>query len=60
MELYEIVKIDILDHSQSCYIGKTTVITATMDKAMAEQMLSIYKQNCGTREGYEIRTIKGE
>lgn len=60
MELYEIVRIDILERCASGYIGKDIVITATMDKTMAEQMLLIYKQNCGTREDYKIRTVSAK
>ena len=58
MELYEIVKQDIIERFPNDYTSKTSVITATMDKDMAEQMLSIYKQNCGINESYAIRTVR--
>ena len=56
MELYEIV------HWKS-YLGRsdygqTSVITATMDKDMAEKMLEIYRYNQSTDESYEIRTVR--
>ena len=60
MVIYEIVKEDILEKYHSGYLCNTSVITATMDKATAEQMIAIYNQNCGDREKYSIRTIKGE
>lgn len=59
MELYEIVKTEIVEwHNKNCYTGKSSVITATMDKVVAERMLSIYKQNCGDNESYDIRTVR--
>ena len=62
MELYEIIKTEIRERYPNGYIGQPSVITATMDKTMAEQMLAIYKQNCSANEEYEIRTVyrKGE
>lgn len=58
MELYEIVKTDIMERYPNGYSGKPSVITATMDKDMADQMLSIYRQNCGQNEAYDIRIVR--
>ena len=58
MELYEIIKTEIQLRYSDSRIGQSSVITATMDKTMAEQMLAIYKYNCGENEEYEIRTVK--
>lgn len=59
MELYEIVKTEIREwYNENCYTSKPSIITATMDKDMAEQMLSIYRQNCGVNEAYDIRTVR--
>ena len=58
MELYEIVKIDIEQRGDNYYMGKTSVITSTTDKEMAECMLSIYKQNCNMDEAYNIRIVR--
>ena len=60
MEIYEIVKTEIFERELYGYLGHSFVITATTDKAMAEQMIAIYQQNCGDREKYNIRIIKGE
>lgn len=57
MELYEIVKNDITDAYKGGRVGKSTIITATTDKQMAEQMLEIYKQYETIIEKYEIRTL---
>jgi hypothetical protein len=57
MRLYEIVKTEILERFEIGYNGRTTVITATTDKVMADQMLAIYRSNCGENEVYNIRTI---
>lgn len=57
MQLYEIVKTAILERFEIGYNGRTTVITATTDKVMADQMLAIYRSNCGENEVYNIRTI---
>lgn len=57
MELYEIIKTKIIERYENSYLGQPSVVTATMDKAMAEQMLAIYKHNCGENEEYEIRTV---
>lgn len=58
MEIYEIVRTEILErHGNGWYTGRPSVITATMDKYMAERMLDIYKQNQSENESYEIRTI---
>lgn len=58
MELYEIVKTDIIERFPNGYSSRPSVITATMDKDMAEQMLSIYRHNCGDNESYDIRIIQ--
>ena len=59
MELYEIVRWEIFEyHSRTCYTGRTSVVTATMDKEMAEKMLEIYKYNQSDNEAYEIRTVR--
>lgn len=58
MELYEIVKTEIIERHSGYYDGKTSVITATMDKDLAEQMLSIYKSNQSSNESYSIRTLR--
>lgn len=58
MELYEIVKTDIMENYSNGYLGKSSVITATMDKDMADTMLSIYRQNCGYNEAYDIRIVR--
>jgi hypothetical protein len=59
MELYEIVRTEIFEyHGHRCYTARTMVITATMDKDMAEKMLEIYKHNQGMDESYEIRTLR--
>lgn len=59
MELYEIVRTETFEyHGYRCYTAKISVITATMDKDMAEKMLEIYKHNQSGDESYEIRTLK--
>ena len=58
MELYEIIKHDIIERFPNGYASKPSVITATMDKDMAECMLSIYRQNCGQNEAYDIRIVR--
>lgn len=58
MELYEIVKTDIIEKYPNGYLGRPSVITATMDKDMADQMLSIYRHNCGDNEAYDIRIVR--
>jgi hypothetical protein len=59
MELYEIVRTEIFEyHGNRCYTAKNSVITATMDKDMAEKMLEIYKHNQNGNESYEIRTLR--
>ena len=60
MEIYEIVKDEIFGSSEFGCFSRSSVITATMDKDMAEQMLAIYKHNCGEYERYNIRIIQGE
>ena len=58
MELYEIVKKDIIERYPNGYASKPSVITATMDKDMAEQMLSIYRHNRSDNEEYDIRIVQ--
>ena len=59
MELYEVVKI-----TNNSIIAKNvpngiiSVITATMDRQIAEQMLEIYRQNADENESYQIRTLR--
>lgn len=57
MELYEIVKVEIKERFVNGYLGKDIVITSTMNKDEAEQMLSIYKNTCASNEKYYIRTL---
>jgi hypothetical protein len=57
MELYEIIRIS--TYPCGNYIcTSTNVITATMDKDMAEKMLIIYKQNQNEDESYQLRTLR--
>ena len=59
MELYEIVRWESFEyHGHTCYTGRTSVVTATMDKKMAEKMLEIYRYNQSDDETYEIRTVR--
>ena len=60
MELYEIVKTEQewCPRGYGYYVQKTSVITTTMDKDMAEKMLEIYKHNQSMDESYEIRTLR--
>ena len=61
MELYEIIKeekLHTLSYNPLIYDFTLTVITATTDKNMANQMLEIYQANCSDNESYEIRTLK--
>jgi hypothetical protein len=57
MEIYEIVKFVHKPVKGEEYF-EPEVITATMDKELAEQMLSIYKSNQGENEAYHIRTLR--
>lgn len=57
MELYEIVKFTRKPTKGEEYFDPT-VITATMDKDMAENMLDIYRQHQKMHESYQIRTLK--
>lgn len=57
MELYEIVKFTHKLVKGEEYF-EPEVITATMDKNMAEKMLEIYKQHQNTNESYQLRTLK--
>ncbi len=60
MKLYEIVKTELqwIDRGYGYYDGKTSVITSTMDKDVAEKMLEIYKHNQCDNESYKIRELK--
>lgn len=58
MELYEIRHEQILSRFDGMYTSKSTIITATMDKDMAEKMLKIYRANCGIDEAYDMRVIR--
>ena len=60
MELYEIVYWTTFRYNGSiCYTtAKPLVITATMDRSIAEKMFEIYKHNQGDDEAYEIRTLR--
>lgn len=59
MELYEIVHWETFEyHGHTCYTGRTSVVTATMDKDVAEKMLEIYRHNQSDNEAYEIRTVR--
>jgi hypothetical protein len=58
MELYEITHEQILSRFNGGYTSKSTIITATTDKDMAEKMLQIYLSNCHEGETYEINIIK--
>ena len=59
MELYEIVRITknpiITENVPS---GIISVITATMNKDLAERMVTIYQQNANEDESYQIRTLR--
>ena len=57
MELYEIVKFTRKPTKGEEYF-EPDVITATMDKDIAEKMLEIYKQNQKMHESYQIRTLR--
>lgn len=57
MELYEIVKFTHKPIKGEEYF-EPEVITATMDRDLAERMLAIYKSNQGGNESYRIRTLK--
>lgn len=57
MELYEIVKFTHKPTKGVDYF-EPEVITATMDKDMAENMLTIYKQHQKMHESYQLRTLK--
>ena len=57
MELYEIVKFTRKPIKGEEYF-EPEVITATMDKELAEKMLKIYKCHQEMYESYQIRTLK--
>lgn len=57
MELYEIVKFTRKPTKGEEYF-EPEVITATMDKELAENMLLIYKSNQKMHEAYHIRTLR--
>ena len=60
MRLYEIVKTEsvYIDRGYGYYNDKTSVITATTDKDVAEKMLEIYRHNQSDNESYQIRELK--
>lgn len=60
MKLYEIVKTESvwIDRGYGYYNDKISVITATMDKNVAEKMLEIYRHNQRDNESYQIRELK--
>lgn len=58
MEIYEIIRHQIQSSFDGGYISKPTVITATMDKDMAEKMFQIYRANCKIDEVYDMRVIR--
>ena len=60
MELYELIKTEfpLIPGRPGHCVPKTSVITATMDKDMAENMLEIYRHNQSDYESYQIRTLK--
>lgn len=60
MALYEIMKTEfaLVPGRPGHYVQKTSVITSTMDKDMAEKMLEIYRHNQSDDESYEIRTLR--
>ena len=60
MKLYEVVKNELqwIDRGYGYYDGKISVITATMDKDVAEKMLEIYRHNQSDNESYHIRELK--
>ncbi len=63
MELYEIIKkekLHTLSYNPLIYDCTVTVVTATIDKNIANQMLEIYQANCGNNESYEIRILSKE
>lgn len=57
MELYEIVKFTHNPTIKEDYF-EPEVITATMDKDLAEKMLTIYKSDQKMYESYLIRTVR--
>lgn len=57
MELYEILKFTRKPTIREDYF-EPEVITATMDKDLAEKMLTIYKSNQKMHESYQIRTVR--
>ena len=57
MELYEIVKFTHKPVKGEEYF-EPEVITATMDKELAENMLGIYRYNQNINEAYDIRTVR--
>lgn len=58
MEIYEIIHHQIQSRFDGGHISKSTVITATMDKDMAEKMFQIYRANCKMDEAYDMRIIR--
>ena len=58
MELYEIIHHQIQSRFDGGYISKSAVVTATMDKDIAEKMFQIYRANCKMDEAYDMRIIR--
>ena len=58
MEIYEIIYHKIESRFDGGYISKSTVVTATMDKDMAEKMFKIYRANCKIDEVYDMLVIR--
>ncbi len=58
MEIYEIIHFAFKSTPYGVCSVKTTVITATMDKDMAEKMFQIYRANCKMDEAYDMRIIR--
>ena len=58
MEIYEIIHRQFELWHDGLHISKHTVITATMDKDMAEKMLKIYRASCKMDEAYDMRVIR--
>ena len=58
MELYELIKVEYVRPRPHYLTEQSTVITASMDKEMIEQMLDIYRENQDEDEAYYIRTVR--
>ena len=58
MELYEIVKFTPQKIYGNVVGTNRCVITSTMDKDLAYNMLAIYQANQNENESYQIRTVR--